>query len=105
SHIMSDIEVSCLPDNSRESLELDLSQMQLNDILHLADIKLPKGVEIIALTHDDNNPVVSVHIPRVEEEPVVEEPTEAPTASEVPAMAQKTDEEIAAEAESKGKKK
>lgn len=105
SHIMSDVEVSCLPDNLPEFLELDLSEMQLNQILHLSDIKLPKGVEIVALTHDDNKPVVSIHIPRVEEEPVVEEPTEAPIASEVPAMAQKSDEEIAAEAESKGKKK
>lgn len=105
SHIMSDVEVSCLPDNLPEFLELDLSQMQLNDILHLSNIKLPKGVEIVALTHDDDKPVVSVHIPRVEEEPVVEEPTEAPTASEVPAIAQKSEEEIAAEAESKGKKK
>lgn len=105
SHIMSDVEVSCLPDNLPEYLELDLSHMELNQILHLSDIKLPKGVEIVALLHDDNKPVVSVHIPRIEEEPVVEEPTEAPLASEVPAMAQKSDEEIAAEEESKGKKK
>lgn len=97
SHIMSDVEVTCLPDDLPEYLELDLSQMQLNDILHLADLKLPKGVELVALLHDDNKPVVSVHIPRVEEEPVEEIPTEAPLASEVPAMAQKSPEEIAAE--------
>jgi large subunit ribosomal protein L25 len=88
SHIMSDVEVSCLPDNLPEYLELDISDMQLNQIKHLSDIKLPKGVEIVALTHDDNKPVVSVHLPRIEEEPVVEE-TEAPAPSEVPATAQK----------------
>ncbi len=89
SHIMSDIEVSCLPDNLPEYLELDLSEMQLNQILHLSDIKLPEGVELVALTHDDDKPVVSLHMPRVEEEPV-EEPTEAPIApSEVPAISQK----------------
>jgi large subunit ribosomal protein L25 len=105
SHIMSDVEVSCLPDNLPEYLELDISQMQLNDILHLSQIPLPKGVEIVALAHGDDKPVVSVHIPRVEEEPV-EEPTEAPVApAEVPAMAQKSAEEIAAEAASKGKEK
>jgi len=92
SHIMSDVEVSCLPDNLPEYLELDISEMQLNQILHLSDIKLPKGVEIVALSHDDDKPVVSVHMARVEEEPVAEE-TEAPTASEVPAIAQKGDEE------------
>ena len=104
SHILSDIEVSCLPDDLPEFLELDLSEMQLNDILHLSDIKLPKGVEIVALGHEDNKAVVSVHIPRVEEEPV-EEPTEAPIASEVPAMAQKSAEEIAAENAAKAKAK
>lgn len=96
SHIMSDVEVSCLPDNLPEFLELDLSAMELNQIYHLSDIKLPNGVEIVALTHDDNKPVVSLHIPRVEEEPV-EEPTEAPIASEVPAIAQKSPEQLAAE--------
>lgn len=104
SHIMSDIEVSCLPDDLPEYLELDLSKMQLNDILHLSNISLPKGVDIVALTHGDDKPVVSLHIPRVEEEPV-EEPTEAPVASEVPAIAQKSDEEIAAEEAEKGKGK
>lgn len=89
SHILSDVEVSCLPDNLPEFLEVDVSQMQLNDILHLSDIKLPKGVELVALLHDDNKPVASVHLHRAEEPEVI--PTEAPTApAEVPAMEQKS---------------
>lgn len=88
SHIMSDVEISCLPDDLPEYIQLDISAMQLNDILHLSDIKLPKGVEILALSHGDDKPVVSIHMPRIEEEPVAE-PTEAPAASEVPASAQK----------------
>jgi len=95
SHIMNDVEVSCLPDDLPEYLELDLSEMQLNQILHLSDIKLPKGVEIVDLLHENDKPVVSVHVPRVEEEPV-EEPTEAPSASAVPAIAQKAEGEDAA---------
>ncbi|VVC76700.1 50S ribosomal protein L25 [Aquicella siphonis] len=91
SHIMSDVEIACLPDDLPEFIEVDISEMQLNQILHLSDIKLPKGVEIVALSHDDDKPVVSVHMPRVEEEPVVEE-TEAPAPSEVPAIAQKGEE-------------
>jgi large subunit ribosomal protein L25 len=90
SHIMSDVEISCLPDDLPEYIEVDISAMQLNDILHLSNLKLPKGVEIIALSHDDDKPVVSIHMPRIEEEPVAEE-TEAPAPSEVPAMAQKGD--------------
>lgn len=106
SHIMSDVEVSCLPDNLPEYLELDLSGMQLNQILHLSDIKLPNGVELVDLLHGNDKPVVSVHMPRIEEEPVVEEPTEAPLASEVPAIEQKAEGEEAAPAkeEKKGKK-
>lgn len=90
SHIMSDVEVSCLPDNLPEHLELDLADMQLNQIKHLSDIKLPAGVEIVALMHEDDKPVVSIHMPRIEEEPVVET-EEAPPPSEVPAMAQKAE--------------
>ena len=94
SHIMSDIEISCLPDDLPEYLEVDISHMELNQILHLSDIKLPKGVEILALTHDDNKPVVSIHMPRVEEEPAAEvEIEETIAASEVPATAQKSEEE------------
>jgi large subunit ribosomal protein L25 len=101
---MSDVEVSCLPDNLPEYLELDISDMQLNQIKHLSAIPLPQGVEIVALAHGDDKAVVSVHLPRVEEEPVVEEETEAPAPSEVPAMAQKGEEEPE-EGEKKGEKK
>lgn len=98
SHILSDVEVSCLPDNLPEYLELDISQMQLNQILHLSDIKLPAGVESVALAHGDDKPVVSIHIPRVEEEPVAVEEV----SPEVPAIEQK-DEAEAPETET-GKK-
>lgn len=104
SHILSDLEIACLPDNLPEYIELDISEMALNQILHISDIKLPKGVESVALSHDDDKPVVSIHMPRIEEEEVI--PTEAPIApSEVPAMAQKTEAELAAEAAASKKDK
>jgi large subunit ribosomal protein L25 len=104
SHILSDVEVSCFPDNLPEFLELDISDMQLNQIKHLSDIVLPKGVEIVALLHDNDKPVVSVHMPRIEEEPVeTEEVAAAP--SEVPAIAQKSEAELAAAAKEDDKKK
>ena len=54
---------------------------------------LPKGVEIVALNHGDDKPVVSIHLPRTEEEPApVEEGAEAAAPSEVPAIAQKGEE-------------
>lgn len=104
SHIMSDVEVSCLPGDLPEFIEVDISAMAMNDIMHLSDLKLPKGVEIVALTHDDDKPVVSIHMPRVEEEPVEEE-TGAPISAEVPAIAQKSADELAAEAAAAAKAK
>lgn len=104
SHIVSDLEISCLPDNLPEYLELDISGMELNKILHISDIKLPKGVESVALAHDNDKPVVSIHMPRIEAEPVEEEAVEV-APSEVPAMSQKSDAEIAAEEAAKEGKK
>jgi len=90
SHIVNDVEISCLPDDLPEFLEIDLSQMELNQTKHLSDIKLPKGVELVALSHNDDKPVANLTMPRVEEEPTpVEE--EAPAAAEVPASEQKAE--------------
>ncbi len=75
SHVMSDIEVSCLPADLPEFIEVDVSNMALNDVLHLTNLKLPKGVEIVALARDAEShdaPVVSLHIPKIIEEEVVE---------------------------------
>jgi large subunit ribosomal protein L25 len=73
SHMRSDVEVSCLPNDLPESLELDLSGMNLNETRFLSDIPLPSGVAIPELTHG-NAPVVSIHSPRAEEpEPVAAE--------------------------------
>jgi large subunit ribosomal protein L25 len=101
---MSDVQVSCFPDDLPEYLQLDVSQMQLNDILHLSDIKLPKGVDIVDLLHESDKPVVSIHMPRieVEPEPVAEE--EAVAAADVPASEQKAEAEGDAAKEEGGKK-
>jgi large subunit ribosomal protein L25 len=66
SHLMQDVEVSCLPKDLPEFLELDLSAMNLNETKHLSDVPLPAGVTIPELAHR-NPQVVSVHSPRVAE--------------------------------------
>ena len=94
SHHMADIEVVCLPKDLPEFVELDLSAMNLNESLYVADIKVPAGVTVSALAHGANPPVVSVHAPRVAEpEAVVEEaavaaatPAEGATAAAAPAV-------------------
>lgn len=66
SHLVTDAEISCLPKDLPEYLEVDVSNLQLNETLHLSDIKLPAGVKLIALVHgiEHDLPVVSIHIPR-----------------------------------------
>jgi len=74
SHVMADVEVSCLPADLPEFLVVDTSNMQLDDALHLTDIKLPKGVELVALSHGVEGhdlPVATLHKPRIIEEEVV----------------------------------
>jgi large subunit ribosomal protein L25 len=80
SHMRADVEVSCLPKDLPEFLELDLSGMSLNDTKFLADIPLPAGVAVPELTQR-NAPVVSIHAPRAEEP----EPLAAEAAAAVPA--------------------
>ena len=80
SHMRADVEVSCLPKDLPEFLELDLSGMSLNETKFLADIPLPAGLSIPELTQR-NAPVVSIHAPRAEEP----EPVAAEAAAAVPA--------------------
>ena len=91
SHILSDVEVSCFPDDLPEFISVDLSQMELNQTLHLSDLKLPKGVELFPWRNGNDQAVASVHIPRAEAEPepTAEESAVAP--SEVPAISQKAE--------------
>ena len=85
SHMRSDVEVSCLPKDLPEFLELDLSGMKLNDTKFLADVPLPAGVQIPELTRR-NAPVVSIHAPRAEEpEPVAAEAAAVAAEGAVPA--------------------
>jgi len=88
SHMRADVEVSCLPKDLPEFLELDLSGMSLNETKFLADIPLPAGVAIPELTQR-NAPVVSIHAPRAEEpEPVAAEAVAAvPVEGAAPAVA------------------
>jgi large subunit ribosomal protein L25 len=79
SHLMNDVEISCLPKNLPEYIEVDVSELELDAMLSLTDIKLPKGVEITALAQGSENDqgIVSIHVikaaPIEEEELEVEE--------------------------------
>jgi large subunit ribosomal protein L25 len=73
SHRISDVEITCLPQDLPEFIELDLSQMNINETKFLSDLPLPSGVTITGLAGGKNPPVVSIHAPRAEEpEPTAE---------------------------------
>jgi large subunit ribosomal protein L25 len=84
SHMRADVEVTCLPKDLPEFLELDLSEMHLNDTKFLADIPLPQGVVVPELTHR-NAPVVSIHAPRAEEPEPTAEAAATPVEGAAPA--------------------
>ena len=57
-----EVEVSCLPKDLPDFIEVDLLDLKVGDSLHLTDLKLPEGVEIpsLALGDDHNLPVVTI---------------------------------------------
>lgn len=61
-HSMVEIEVSCLPADLPEYIEVDMEAVDIGGSIHLAEVVAPKGVEILALTHgDDHNlPVAQI---------------------------------------------
>jgi large subunit ribosomal protein L25 len=61
-HSLVDVEVSCLPSNLPEYLEVDLANLDIGETFHLSDIKLPVGVEIVVLAQgaEHDLPVVSM---------------------------------------------
>ena len=64
SHLASELEISCLPHQLPEFIEVDLGSAELGQIVHIADLKLPPGVSAVALSHGDNAALVSVHAPK-----------------------------------------
>jgi large subunit ribosomal protein L25 len=86
SHVLNELNVSCLPDDLPEFIEVDLSSLTVGHSVHVRDLALPKGVEPIL--HKNENPVIAtVIIPSLVTE---EEETTAAviSAAEVPTTAQ-----------------
>ena len=71
--LVSDVEVSCLPKDLPEFLEVDISELELNQRMGFSDISVPEGVEILALSHDQDHSIVTINPPRKEEEDVIPE--------------------------------
>lgn len=61
-HSMVDVEVTCLPSVLPEYIEVNLASLDIGESIHLSDLNVPAGVEIVALTHGPEHdlPVVSM---------------------------------------------
>jgi len=94
SHLMTDVEVVCLPRYLPEYLSVDVGNLGLDEMLYMSDIPLPEGVSIPALAQGEeaNQPIVSIHVIK---EVVIEEEEgfEAAAPGAVPVAGQEPEEE------------
>jgi large subunit ribosomal protein L25 len=91
SHVMNELDISCLPADLPEFIEVDMKDVAVGHSVHVSDLKLPKGVE--AVLHRGENPVVgAIVVPRgtAEAELAVGEEAAAATTAAAPAAAPAT---------------
>lgn len=89
-HELNEVEISCLPGNLPEHIEVDLGALKVGDVLHLSNIVLPKGVEIPALKLGPDHDVAVVVARQQRQE--AETDAAATPAAEVPATKAKAPE-------------
>ena len=99
-HVMKELEISCLPKDLPEFIQVDLANLQAGHSLHLSHVPLPAGVEAIVPKGEDPT-VATIVIPKVmtaEEEAAEAAAAATVSAADVPTTAQKAKEEEAAPA-------
>lgn len=62
SHLLTEVEVSCLPSDLPEYIEVDVGPLELNDMLHLRDLNLPAGVELPNFEPNTDSDLAVVHV-------------------------------------------
>jgi large subunit ribosomal protein L25 len=99
-HLVTEVEIAALPENLPEFLAVDLSRLEDGDVVMLSDITLPEGVEIPALSGDDQDETMIANTVHIKESQgtgaaAAEEAAEA----ELEAITEAGDEEVEGEAE------
>ena len=97
-HVMKELEITCLPKDLPEYIEVDLANLQAGHSMHLSHLKLPSGVEPVVPKGEDPT-VATIVIPKVmtaEEEAAEAAAAAVVSAADVPTTAQRTKEEEAA---------
>ena len=74
SHIMTEIDISCLPKDLPQYIEVDLGELAMGESIHLSEVTVPEGVELTSLTDENDPAITSISKPKVvvEEEVVTE---------------------------------
>jgi len=65
SHIMTEVDIACLPKDLPQFIEIDLAELGLGESIHLSQIKIAEGIELTPLTHGNDAVVTSITKPRV----------------------------------------
>ena len=68
SHTIVEVELARQLQYLPEFIEVDMAAVEVGQLLHLSDLKLPKGVALVALAHGNNLAVSNIHASRVKEE-------------------------------------
>jgi len=68
--VLKSIHVECLPTDIPQSVDLDVTAVELGQVLHVSDLSIPDKVKIL---HEPNEAIVSVHLEKVKEEKTEEE--------------------------------
>jgi large subunit ribosomal protein L25 len=92
---MTELEIMCLPADLPEYLEVDMADVDLGQTLHISDIKLPKGVESVALSHggDHDLPIAAVNKSKAKDEDEEAAPAPDAGAGETDSSAEEASEE------------
>ncbi|MDO5505166.1 MAG: 50S ribosomal protein L25/general stress protein Ctc [Pseudoxanthomonas suwonensis] len=101
---LNEVEVTCLPADLPEFIEVDLSKMDVGDTLHLSDVSLPKGVELVTAIDDEHDPAVAV-ARYVKQEVEEETDADADDAADVPATKQDAPDAAEGDADGEGEAK
>ena len=64
SHVMNDLNITCLPADLPEFVEVDLATLAIGHSIHVSDLKLPKGIAVASHGHIGDAVVATVQIPR-----------------------------------------
>jgi len=69
SHIMTEVDIACLPKDLPQYIEVDLGALNMGESIHLSQIQIAEGIELTPLTHGNDAAVTSITKPKVVVEP------------------------------------